>query len=343
MAERVIGWDLGGAHVKAALAENGRIAAARQVYSPLWLGIEHLERAMDACLRELGPAARHAVTMTGEMADIFETREAGVGALVDAACRKLGRDNVAVFAGKAGFIAPEDGPRRWREVASANWLASAMLAAAKIPEALLVDIGSTTTDIMPVLGGKVRSAGTNDSERLALGELVYSGVLRTPVMAVASEAEFEGERQGMMAENFATMADAYRVAGRLPEAIDDTPTADGAGKSADDSARRLARMLGREAEDYDFAAWRRFAEELIAAQSERIEKACRRVADRAELSEDAPVIGAGCGRFLARELAGCLDRPYTDFSDCLAAAADARQAAGVCAPAAAVALLAMAR
>lgn len=335
-----MGWDLGGAHVKAAVAEDGAVAAAVQVYAPLWLGLENLDRAMDECLQRLGPAARHAVTMTGEMADIFETREAGVAALVEAACRKLGRENVAVFAGKIGFLAPGEARKHWRDVASANWQASAALAAAKLPEALVVDIGSTTTDIVPVLGGRVRGAGETDSERLALGELVYTGVLRTPVMAVASDVEFEGERQGVIAENFAAMADAYRLAGRLPDGSDDTPTADGAGKSAEESARRLARMLGREADAHEPAAWRRLAEQLIAQQSERIEKACRRVADRAELSEDAPVVGAGCGRFLARDIAGCLDRPYTDFSDCVTAAPQARQAAGVCAPAAAVALLA---
>lgn len=342
MPESVIGWDLGGAHVKAARAEDGRVTAAMQVYSPLWQGLAHLERAVETCSRALGPADRHAVTMTGEMVDLFETREAGVAALVETAARMLGSD-AAIFAGKSGFVAPGDARTHMREVASANWLASAMWAAAKFPEALFVDIGSTTTDIVPVLGGKVRSAGSQDFERLALGELVYSGVLRTPVMAVVPEAEFDGERQGVIAENFATMADAYRVAGRLPEGIDDTPTADGGAKNEQVSARRLARMLGRESDDREFAAWKRFAEELIAAQSERIEKACRRVADRAELSEDAAVIGAGCGSFLARDIAGCLARPYEDFADCLDAAAEARQAAGVCAPAAAVALLLSAR
>jgi len=340
MTERVIGWDLGGAHVKSALAEDGRITAALQVYSPLWDGLAYLNTAIDESLRAHGPAAKHAITMTGEVADIFPTREAGVTALVAAAEAKFGTANIAVFAGTRGFVTAREAMTHWRDVASANWLASASLVAAHQPEALVVDIGSTTTDIVPVVGGKVRSAGTSDSERLALGELVYSGILRTPVMAVASEIEFEGEQQGVMAEQFATMADAYRVAGMLPDGLDETPAADGGGKNMIDSARRLARMLGRDAAEYDFTAWRRFADQLIAVQSERIEKACRRVADRAELDEVTCVVSAGCGDFLARTIAACLNRPHTAFSAFLNVADSARQAAGFCAPAVAVALLA---
>jgi activator of 2-hydroxyglutaryl-CoA dehydratase len=52
------------------------------------------------------------------------------------------------------------------------------------------------------------------------------------------------------------------------------------------------------------------------------------------------VIGAGCGRFIARRLAERLGRPYLDFGDLLDAAPEARDMAARCAPAVAVALLA---
>jgi len=342
MAEAALGWDLGGAHLKAARVESGRLVAVTQVPCPLWRGMDELDAAMDAALARLEPAPRHALTMTGEMVDLFESRREGVAALVDAAAKKFGQAQLRVFAGDAGFVAAPEARRRWREVASANWLASAMLAAAKLREALLVDIGSTTTDVVPVASGKVRAEGRSDSQRLVLDELVYTGIVRTPVMALATEIEFQGERQGMMAELFATMADAYRVARLLPEGADDFPAADNAGKTVRDSARRLARMLGRDVQSAPLAEWRRFANRLIEIQTGRIEQACTRGIERAKLGARAPLVAAGSGRFLVNTLARRLKRPCFDFADLVGAARGARHSAGICAPAVAVAFLAFA-
>lgn len=339
MPDAVLGWDLGGAHVKAARVENGRLAAAIQIPCPLWRGLENLDAAMTATLARLGDAPHHAITMTGEMADLFESREDGVRTLVDFSARKLDGGSIKVFAGRGGFAEPGEAAKRWREVASANWLASATLVAASLRNALFVDIGSTTTDVIPIAAGTVAASGFTDAARLAFDELVYTGIVRTPVMAVADRAAFEGERQGMMAELFATMADAYRVARLLPEDADDGQTADGGGKTPADSARRLARMLGRDADSAPMASWRQFANDLIAAQTARIQAACERAIERAELGPEAPLVAAGCGRFLVNTLARTLDRPCFDFADLIPAEKAARHSAAICAPAVAVAFL----
>jgi uncharacterized hydantoinase/oxoprolinase family protein len=118
------------------------------------------------------------------------------------------------------------------------------------------------------------------------------------------------------------------------------PTADGAGKSRIDSARRLARMLGRDLEMAPLAAWEQCARYLADAQLWSIQQACERVLSGVALSARAPLVGAGVGRFLARKLASRLGRPYREFSALLPPrSADAAWAAS-CAPATAVALLA---
>jgi len=338
MDNAVLGWDLGGAHLKAARVENGRVTDAVQIPCPLWQGLPHLDAAMTEALSRLGPARRHAVTMTGEMADIFRSREEGVRAVTAAATNKLG--DISVFAGVAGLVSPADAPTLWQNIASANWLATAMLTAKKLTQAALVDIGSTTTDIAPVAGGKILARGRSDSERLANNELVYTGIIRTPVMALASIIDFEAQTQGVMAEFFATMADAYRVAGLLPEDADDFPAADNRGKTPQDSARRLARMLGRDLESAPSAAWQRFAGTLIAIQTAQIAESLTRVLERASLNPQAPVVGAGCGRFLVEIIARRLQRPYIDFADLVPVEVAARHSAAICAPAVAVAVLA---
>ena len=198
MDEAVLGWDLGGAHLKAARVENGRVTDAVQIPCPLWQGLPHLDAAMTKALSRLGPSRRHAVTMTGEMADIFPSREEGVRALTAAARNKLGE--ISIFAGDAGFVSPGDAPGLWQNIASAKWLATGLVTAKKQTRAVLVDIGSTTTDIIPVGGGKILALGRSDSERLANNELVYTGIVRTPVMALASVVDFEGQTQGVMVE-----------------------------------------------------------------------------------------------------------------------------------------------
>ncbi|MEE9140682.1 MAG: hydantoinase/oxoprolinase family protein [Alphaproteobacteria bacterium] len=337
----VIGWDVGGAHLKAAAVDPpGRVAAVLQLPCPLWQGMEHLERAMSEALGRLGPASRHALTMTGEMADLFPSRPEGVRRLIAAAVSWLPGAELLVFAGRAGLLAPEQALVRWESVASANWLASAAFAAARVDQGLFVDVGSTTTDIVPVAGGEVHALGVSDHARLVHDELVYTGVVRTPVMAVAASVPFGGERQGLMAELFATMADVHRLNGSLPEGVDDYPAADGGGKSVEDSTRRLARMLGRDSDSAGLDAWRRLAAHLADCQTERIAAACARALSRGVLDAGAPLIGAGCGRFLVRDLARRLGCDYVDFAEFIDAAPEAAGLAATCAPAVAVASLA---
>ncbi len=142
--------------------------------------------------------------------------------------------------------------------------------------------------------------GSTDRERLATGELVYAGLTRTPVMALAAEAPFAGRRVALMNELFATSADLHRLLGALPEAADQHPAADGGPKTAEASARRLARMIGADLADGTSADWHRLAAVLARCLRRRVEDAVALQLSRGLLPDDAPLIGAGCGRFLLR-------------------------------------------
>ena len=128
---KVLGWDVGGAHLKAARVEEARLAAVVQLPSTLWLGPEHLDRALDEALRQLGPAEAHAVTMTGELVDYFSDRAEGVRRLTDRVAERL--RPVRVWAGPLGFLPPERARVEPRAVASANWLASVAWTARQMP------------------------------------------------------------------------------------------------------------------------------------------------------------------------------------------------------------------
>jgi (4-(4-[2-(gamma-L-glutamylamino)ethyl]phenoxymethyl)furan-2-yl)methanamine synthase len=338
MTARIIGWDVGGAHLKAARVEDGRLTAVIQLPCTLWLGLEHLDRALDAALSRLGPADAHAVTMTGELVDFFQDRAEGVRRLSSLLGQRL--PGLRVWAGAMGFLAPGQAGGEPRAVASANWLASVAWAARCMPEGFFADMGSTTTDLVPFARGESRHRGATDAERLAEAELIYTGAVRTPLMALARTVPFRARQQGVMAEYFATIADAHRVRGALPDGLDLHETADRRGKSARESAARLARMVGCDFDDASMGEWRMLADAFARRQLEQLVEAAQRVLSRGDVSAEAPLVGAGAGRFVLRALAAALGRPYRDFAELVEGAPEMREEAAISAPAAAVALLA---
>jgi (4-(4-[2-(gamma-L-glutamylamino)ethyl]phenoxymethyl)furan-2-yl)methanamine synthase len=338
--ELVTGWDVGGAHLKVAQCDaSGRVHRVRQLPCPLWQGLHHLEQALATLHDVLAPTPRHALTMTGELADFFSDRAEGVAQLVATMHRAFPAAGFHVYAGSADFVAPDAAVQRSAEVASANWHATARWLAQRHHDGLLVDVGSTTTDLVPYAAGEVRALGYSDAERLAAAELVYTGVTRTPVASLASSAPFAGHVQPLMPEHFATAADVHRLTGALAADADQHPTADGRGKDAIASARRLARMLGHDYPSASLEQWRAVARYLSERQLQQLYEAACRVLSREIVATGAPLVGAGVGRFLVPALAQRLNRPCVDFASLVEGEAESYEWAARCAPAVAVAAL----
>lgn len=333
------GWDVGGAHLKMAWVDDaGRVRDVTQFDTPLWRGLHGLRAAMAEARGRLPPCAgRHGITMTGELADLFASRREGVAALTAAMVEELPAEDICCYAGPQGFVTTGEAVSFHSWVASANWHATAALAARYLDGGLLVDMGSTTTDLVPFAAGRVSARGYSDGERLALEELVYTGLTRTPLMTLGETVPINGEWVGVVAERFADTADVYRLLGRLPAHADGEDTADGRGRGSSETRARIARMVGMDAGDAPHQAWSGLAAYFAGRQLERLQRACARHLS-AGLSAHAPLVGAGIGRFLVRDLAATLGRPYIDIADLLGQAG-AGTAAADCAPAVAVALM----
>ncbi|MGH7212567.1 MAG: hypothetical protein ACREF1_14035, partial [Acetobacteraceae bacterium] len=117
----IIGWDVGGAHLKAARAQDGHVTGVVQLPCPLWLGLDRLRTALADATAQLGAADRHAATMTGELADVFASRAEGVAAITAALAAAFGADRLAIWAGANGFIPPSQVQAHVAAIASANW------------------------------------------------------------------------------------------------------------------------------------------------------------------------------------------------------------------------------
>ena len=332
------GYDVGGAHVKVALVDNGRIVHVEQIACALWRGLDQLDEALAHALAITGRADKHAVTMTGELADVFPDRYSGVVSLVERMVTVLGRQS-RFWMGPRGMGSAEQAVANYCDVASTNFLAAASVAARRADDGLLIDMGSTTTDIVPFLGGAVTSRGASDADRLRTGELVYTGLTRTPVMAVATRGVFQGQWQGLARDPFATMADVRRVTGELPDCVDQHGTADGRGKSKDESRARLARCFGRDVASGEDEAWLMAARALAEEQVRSIQDGCLAVLSAAPLHPSPTIVTAGIGAKVALEVARRLGLPAVSFGELIGAPSEWQEWATRCAPAVAVAML----
>lgn len=299
---RVLGWDVGGANTKAALCSEETLSVTVRPHA-VWEDPEGLRTVMAEVAEELGPAERVGVTLTAELADCFATKAEGVAFVLEAAAAASPGAGLRVLTVEGGFCSPGDALRAPLRVASANWAATAHLLARANEHAFLLDVGGTTTDVVPVVRGAVAARGKTDLERLLAGELVYTGVVRTPVCAIVRAVPLRGGSCPVAAELFAQAGDVHRWLGALGEEDYTGRTPDGRGVSRREAGARLARMVCADETLLTAAEIDGVARHVRSRQVVQIGRAVRRVA--AALGGRAPrrAVVAGTGAFLARAAA----------------------------------------
>ena len=303
MTDAVLGWDVGGANVKAALV--GAAADPQVVERPfaLWRAPRELPGVLAEIAGAVGGAHRMAVTMTAELADCFATKREGVASVLDAFAVAFPDVRPRVFGVDGRFRSVEAARARPLRVAAANWMASAMLVADLAPDALFVDVGSTTTDVIPIVAGRVEPQGRSDVARLRSGELVYTGLLRTPVCAIVRWLPVRGRRCRVAAELFAIAADAHLWLGHIGEGDYDCETPDGRGRSREEAGARLARMVCADAEQLGPDGVTAIAEHIVRAQVKAIAMGIAQVRRRQGPAGPRLAVLAGQGTLLARRAA----------------------------------------
>jgi (4-(4-[2-(gamma-L-glutamylamino)ethyl]phenoxymethyl)furan-2-yl)methanamine synthase len=318
--------DIGGANTKAARLHGSSLWTLSRPFE-VWRDRDALTAVLRDVAAEAGQADAVAITMTAELSDAFRTKREGVAFVLAAAEDALGDRPLSVLT-TAGELVPvgEARARPW-DVAAANWVATALAVADAHPDALLIDVGSTTTDIVPVAAGRVAASGRDDLARLLAGELVYTGVLRTNLAAIAPRVPVRGARCPVASEYFAISADVHLVLGHLAEEAYDCPTPDGRAATIAFARERIARLVCSDVDQLDAEEIDAIAAFLHGEQLRQIEEAARRV--ERPLPPGAPVVAVGAGAFLGRAVAGRLGRavagaPWSGTAAALAALLAAR-------------------
>lgn len=301
----VVGWDIGGANLKQATSD-GR---AWSVPFPLWREPQGLAAQLRQLLRLVeSEISAVAITMTGELADCFATKAEGVDFILNAAEQAATDLRLAVWSIPAGLVPLSIARSQPLMVAAANWHALACWAVRYVPvlcrtqppaSGLLIDIGSTTTDIIPLVQGRPASRGVTDPTRLQAGELLYTGIRRTPLCALLSEVVWRGQPTPVAAELFATTYDLYLLLGDLPENPADHHTANGQPATRAAAHDRLARMLCADRHELSLDEAIALARQWANRQEAQIAACVQRALHTLPHGCQA-VILSGAGEFLAR-------------------------------------------
>lgn len=297
---RWLGVDVGGANLKAAHADG----QAQSSSFAVWKEPDRLGEAITELASRFPPFDRVAATMTAELCDCYATKREGVLSITRALARAFDPRPVLYWGTDGRFHDVETIRGQPLLAAASNWVALATVAARLVGDApgLLIDVGGTTTDLIPLQGGRVVAQGRTDLERLRTGELVYAGVTRSPICALARELPFQGEPTGLAAELFATTKDVYLLLGDVPPNAADVSTADGLPATPDAALNRLARMVGADRETCSRADAEALAGAVDRVLTDRLVEAARRVC-RATIGAPGAVVTGGEGEFLARRAA----------------------------------------
>ncbi|WP_422925284.1 hydantoinase/oxoprolinase family protein [Singulisphaera sp. PoT] len=295
-----IALDIGGANIKAAHSSS----AARTLPFELWKRPDDLGQILANLAGTFPRVDRVALTMTAELCDCYPTKSFGVIAVLDAVKEAFPDLPIEVWGIDGAFHDHASVKRTPLIAAASNWVALATYAARLVPEGpgILIDVGTTTTDLIPLSDGRPAARGRTDTDRLQTGELVYAGIRRTPVCALATELPHRGKPTGLAAEFFATTQDVYLTLGSIPPDPKDSATADGRPATLAAARHRLARMVGADNDGFseaDALAFSRAADEcLLSRLQAAVDRACLGTVGRPRSA-----VVSGSGEFLARDLA----------------------------------------
>ena len=318
-----LAFDVGGANVKFSdgLDRTGSIPLA------LWKSPDQLAGLLATIIASTGECTAVGVTMTGELADCFSSKAAGVRHILASVCEAAAGRPVRVYLVDGRLVSAELAAADPMLAAASNWHVLARLAGRYVPTgaALLLDIGSTTCDLIPLVDGQPAAVGRTDTQRMLAGELVYTGVERSPVCAVVGQVPYRGRTCPVAQELFATMRNVYLVRGELPEEPDDQQTADGRPATRTAAVARLARMICADETEFDGQDAVEMAASVAEAQADLVYAALSRVVRRGRdsaASLDFPVVLSGHGDFLAQRVLSKLGHtgPLISLADRLGAA-----------------------
>jgi len=308
----VLGYDIGGANTKAAFVsvrkgELYKFEVAVE-YFPIWKQPERLASVLLGLKERLGACRLDGigVTMTAELSDAYQTKREGVSHILGAVSESFPREPVYVLNTDAKLETVEDAKQEPLGVAAANWAATGWSVAQRLKNCVVIDVGSTSTSIIPIVNGEVAARGKTDLDKLICGELVYTGSLRTNVAAIVQSIPTRNSAANVASELFALSGDVHLVLGNITAKDYTSETADGRGKTLPEALARLARVVCADTEMLTKQEIIAMAQFIYDMQIRQVEEGLSKVYayTKSASSTKVPVVVTGLGKnFIAQKTA----------------------------------------
>ncbi len=309
----ILGFDVGGVNIKAAFLKlidsKEKLLKISSIYYPMWLNNPNeFPKILETIVKELC-GDEHidliGITLTAEVSDAYYTKKEGVYHILNAFKRTFPNIPQEVIGTNNTFLSIDLALENYLTVASANWVATALFIGKKFPNCILIDIGSTTTDIIPITNGFPSTSGKTDLERLLSGELIYTGSLRSTIPSIVHKVPIHGSLCPISFEKFALIADVHLILDHISEQQYTCDTADYRQKTKNDAFARLARIICADIDILSESELLNIAKYIYQNQLDQIREGIQQIlSNRVELTLSTPIVTTGLGHnFLGRKVA----------------------------------------
>ncbi len=252
----ILGLDIGGANTKAALLHlrDKKIDSFYSYieYFPFWeKSIKEIPEMLRRIIKKLSDKKDFnlemidtiAITITAELSDAFQTKREGISLILDSLIKVFNREKLRFITNTCHFINYDKAISNYKLIAGANWASTALFLGKYTPKCILIDAGSTTIDIIPILNSVAVPQGKDDISRLVNHELIYIGGLRATIPSITHHVPYKGKNVRVSFEKFALISDIHRILNNISEAEYLNDTADNRSKSIENCYARLSRII----------------------------------------------------------------------------------------------------
>ena len=252
----ILGLDIGGANTKAALVNfnDGKIVKSFSFieYFPFWeKNLKEISKMLKRIVSEIIIENNYilenvefiSVTITAELSDAFQTKKEGILTILYALEEVFQGDKLFFINNSNKFFNINQAKKNYLKIAASNWVSTSLFLGQFEPKCILIDAGSTTIDVIPILKGLPVTQGKYDITRLINHELIYTGGLRATIPSITHFVPYQGKMVRISFEKFALVSDIHRILDNISEDEYINDTADNRSKSLVDCYARLARVI----------------------------------------------------------------------------------------------------
>jgi len=192
-------------------------------YFPFWeKSIVDIPKMLKNCISKLFEREDYqledidyfAITITAELSDAFQTKKEGIETILDALEKVFEKDKLRFISTQSSFLDYDTVKSNPYSVAAANWVSTALFLGHYVSECILIDAGSTTVDIIPIVDSQPASIGKDDISRLINHELIYTGGLRATIPSITHHVPYKGKKLRISFEKYKIKDNFYHLAYR---------------------------------------------------------------------------------------------------------------------------------